>query len=123
MEKIKCICAMRDLLQALTSLEESLMNNHGISLNEAMVLCSIGDETIAANEVKERTGMTHSHTSKVISSVEKKKLLIRKLGKEDKRQMYFTLNDKGKECLEGLKEKGIEVPEILLPFFRCYREE
>ena len=122
MEKITCICAMRDLFLALNSLETSLLNTHGVSLNEAMVLCSIGEETIPANMIVQRTGMTPSHTSKVISSAEKKGLLNRKLGKVDKRQMYFSLTKKAKECVKGIKEEGIEVPEILIPFFQCYKD-
>ena len=56
------------------------------------------------------TGMTPSHASKTIRSVEDKGLLSRKLGKQDKRQMYFVLTRKGKGCLEEIKEKGVEVP-------------
>ena len=40
---------MRELLKALSELETQLINTYGISLNEAMVLCSIGGETVAAN--------------------------------------------------------------------------
>ena len=55
--------------------------------------------------------------SKVIRSVEDKGLLARKLGEQDKRQMYFTLTRKGKNCLERIKEQGVEVPEWLAPLF------
>ena len=50
-------------------------------------------------------------------SVEDKGLLARKLGEQDKRQMYFTLTRKGKNCLERIKEQGVEVPEWLAPLF------
>ena len=39
---------MRELLKALSELETQLINTYGISLNEAMVLCSIGGETVTA---------------------------------------------------------------------------
>ena len=48
MEKIQCICVMRDLMQALAGIENNLMEVHGVSLNEAMVLCSIGTDTVTA---------------------------------------------------------------------------
>ena len=113
---------MRDLFLALGDLETSLSNTHGVTLNEAMVLCAIGYETIAANMVVQRTGMMPSHTSKVISAAEKKGMLLRKLGKTDKRQMFFSLTKKGKECIESIKERGIDVPELLVPFFQCYKD-
>ena len=118
MEKIKCICVMRELFEALSSLESGLIESHGVSLNEAMVLCSIGRETVTASMVVDRTGMTPSHASKVISSAEKKLLLERALGNKDKRQMHFTLTKAGLMCLEGIKEKGVDIPDLLVPLFK-----
>ena len=109
---------MRELFEALSLLESRLMDMHGVSLNEAMVLCSIGEETITASTIVERTGMTASHTSKVIRSAEEKGLLNRDLGEKDKRQMYFTLTEAGKGCLQGVKVNGIEIPDLLVPLFK-----
>ncbi|WP_294598067.1 MULTISPECIES: winged helix DNA-binding protein [Bacteroidaceae] len=122
MEKIKCICVMRELLKALSELENQLITTYGISLNEAMVLCSIGSETVAAGTIVERTGMTPSHASKTISLIEKKEMVTRDLGKQDKRQMYFTLTDKAKACLEEIKQQGVDIPQLLQPLFDNYSE-
>ena len=109
---------MRELFEALSTLETGLNEAHGVSLNEAMVLCSIGKETVTASTVVERTGMTASHASKVIRSAEEKMLLQRALGEKDKRQMHFTLTKKGRTCLEGIKENGVEIPDLLVPLFK-----
>ena len=109
---------MRELFEALSVLESGLLDVHGVSLNEAMVLCSIGRETITASVVVDRTGMKASHASKVLSSAERKGLLVRELGTKDKRQMHFTLSAKGLECLAGIKERGIEIPDLLVPLFK-----
>ena len=113
---------MRELLKALSELENQLVTTYGISMHEAMVLCSIGGETVAAGTIVERTGMTPSHASKTISLIEKKEMVARFLGKQDKRQMYFTLTGKGKGCLEEIKKQGINVPELLQPLFDSYSE-
>ena len=63
---------MRDLYRSLALLETRLSETYGLSLNEAMVLCSIGEETVMAGVVVERTGLTASHASKMIRSVEEK---------------------------------------------------
>lgn len=117
MEKIKCICLMRDLFRALSVFEERLTQAYGVSLNEAMVMCSIGKEYIAASTISERTGLTASHTSKVIRSAEKKGLLVRSLCDEDKRKMYFSLTDEAKAILEKIRNQGVEIPEMLQPLF------
>ena len=70
MEKITCICVMRELMMALSDFENKLMDTHGVSLNEAMVLCALGGECITASVIAERTGLRPSHTSKVIGSLE-----------------------------------------------------
>ena len=112
---------MRELFKALSELEANLIEQHGVSLNEAMALCCIGGDRLTASAISEHTGLSASHTSKVIRSVEKKGLIeriVRSLGDKDKRQMYFTLSDKGKICLNQLKENEIEVPKMLKPLFK-----
>ena len=74
---------MRDLIRALSELETRLEETYGITLNEAMVLCAVGKEIVSAGDVTSRTGMTSSHASKTIRSVEDKGLLSRQLGKQD----------------------------------------
>ena len=85
------------------------MEQYGVSLNEAMALCCIGGDTLTASVISENTGLSASHTSKVIRSIEEKELIVRNLGDKDKRQMHFTLSDKGHECLEALKANEIEI--------------
>ena len=103
---------MRELFRALSELESRLMQSHGVSLNEAMVLCAIGKERVAASTIVERTGLTPSHASKVIRAVEEK----------DKRQMYFSLTKEAHNCLKGIREQGIDIPELLQPLFASYAE-
>lgn len=117
MEKIHCICVMRDLLSALTELECNLADNYELSLNEAMILCCIGDERMTATSISHNVGLLPPHTSKTLRSIEKKGFVKRSLGTKDKRQMYFKLTPAGKEVLERLRENGVEVPDLLKSFF------
>lgn len=108
---------MRELVKALSDLESQLVEMYGVTLNEAMTLCSIGDGTLTASEISELTGLAASHNSKIISSVEKKELIQRSLGEKDKRQMQFILTEKGKTCLVKMKVNRICIPELLKPLF------
>ena len=58
MEKIKSVCVMRDLVKAVAELQDTLQERLGISLNEAMVLCSIGEGTATAGEISRSQGDT-----------------------------------------------------------------
>ena len=66
---------MRELFKALSELETRLMEQYGVSLNEAMALCCIGGDTLTASVISENTGLSASHTSKVIRSIEEKELI------------------------------------------------
>ena len=120
MEKITCMCVMRELMMALSDFENKLMDAHGVSLNEAMVLCSLGGECVTASVVAERTGLRPSHASKVIGTLEERGYLKRELGKQDKRQMYLSLTDTGMECLCQIKIHQFDIPPLLQPVFDAY---
>lgn len=106
---------MRDIYKALSCFEVAFEKAHGLSLNEAMVLCALNEseDKMTSTALSARTEMGTSHTSKVIRSVEEKGLIQRVLGTVDKRQMYFKLTPKGEKCLEEVLLGKVEVPELL----------
>lgn len=117
---MRSVCVMRDIYKAIFVFETEFEKVHGLSLNEAMVLCSleeVGGEGMTSTAISGRTEMTPSHTSKVIRTVEEKKLIRRAVGKVDKREMYFSLTDKGRKHLEMISKEEIRIPELLLPLF------
>ena len=92
---------MRELFKALSELETRLMEQYGVSLNEAMALCCIGGDTLTASVISENTGLSASHTSKVIRSIEEKDL------KSATTRLYDTeakiiciVSKKGAQCIE-----------------------
>ena len=114
---------MRELMMALSDFENKLIDIHGVSLNEAMVLCSVGNECITASVIAERTGLRPSPASKVIGALEERGYLIRELGKQDKRQMYLSLTNEGKERLCQIKIHQFDIPPLLQPIFDAYTSE
>lgn len=114
---MKSICVMRDIYKAITTFESNFEKVYGLSLNEAMILCLLKDagEGMTSTAIAEQTEMTTSHTSKVIRSVEEKKLIERAIGQIDKRQMYFSLTDAGRAKLTTLHCEDIQIPELLQP--------
>lgn len=117
MEKVKCICVMRELMLALSDFEQKLLQTHKVSLNEAMVLCAVGYECVTATQISECTGLRPSNTSKIIGSLEEQRLIVRRIGEEDKRQMYLSLTNMGLDYLNRLKDYKFDIPELLKPIF------
>lgn len=116
---MKTICVMRDLYKALAQFEVGFEKVYGVSLNEAMVLCSLNEaqDKMTSSAIAERTEMSPSHTSKVISNIEDKAYVRRSLGKEDKRLMLFELTPKGQELVDQFVLDKVEIPALIKPLF------
>ena len=110
---------MRDLYKALSRFENNFEAVYGVSLNEAMILCSLDEaqQELTSSELAQRTEMTPSHTSKVIGFTEEKGLIERSLGKVDKRQMLFKLSPKGAKLVKEFALDRIQIPTLLRPLF------
>ena len=81
------LCKIRDIQRGIMAFEQQFVERYGICLNEGMALCSIcnsENKRLTSGEIGELLGLTFSHTSKVIVSIEKKGLIERTLGEKDK---------------------------------------
>ena len=72
------------------------------------------EKGIALSEIIRLNDMSMSAVSKKISILEKKGLIERKNSMEDRRNVYITLTDKGKEiCLKEKKSKQAWTEELI----------
>ena len=79
------LCKIRDVYRAIAEFETQFIQQYNLSLNEGMLLCALLDNPrLTSGEIAEALGLTHSNTSKLIRSVEEKKLIARIIGKVDK---------------------------------------
>ena len=113
--QVRTLCQIRDVYRAISDFELNFQQLYDLGLNEGMLLCSLNAQKYSSNELASVLGLSNSNTSKVIKSVEKKGLIRRIVGKEDKRQMYFALTDFGKKKLESIKCAEFDIPETLKP--------
>lgn len=108
------LCKIREIYRITLEYEVRFEKAYNLSLNEGMLLCSLSQKDhLTSGEIAQLLGLTHSNTSKVIRSVEKKGLLRRLIGKKDKRQMHFSLTTEGRKRMETITCEKIEVPERL----------
>lgn len=116
---MKTICAMREIIKAITRFEASFEKVHQLSLNEAIILCALqhAGQKMTATVLSKQTELSPSHASKVLRSLEGKQLIVRTLGEQDKRLMYFHLSPTGKERIESLDAEKTEIPLLLQPLF------
>ena len=112
------LCKIRDIYRAITSFESQIISDYGLSLNEGMLLCCLSEKGIVSStDIANNLGMTCSNTSKVIKSVESKKLIQRSLNEEDKRSMLFSLTEEGKKKLAELMSCQFDLSAALKDLF------
>lgn len=108
------LCKIRNMQRAINQFETNFERLYNICLNEGMALCSLHHTRIlSSGEISELLGLSSSNTSKVIKSMENKGLVKRVIGEKDKRQMYFSLSEKGKTLILSINCNSIEIPQIL----------
>lgn len=111
MEKL---CKIRDIQRAVNQFEQGFEKRYGICLNEGMALCSLLKAgSLTSGEIGELLGLSSSNASKVIKSIENKRLVERMTGEKDKRQMYFSLTPDGKKRISSLQCEAIEIAPLL----------
>lgn len=88
-------CELSSLYRSINSIEQEIQQKHGLVLNEAMILCLLRNGMLSSKMINKEIGLTATHSSKLIKSLESKNLISRTLGVEDKRKMYFELSNLG----------------------------
>lgn len=106
---MKRLCLIRDICRSISEYEQEFQKEHGICLNEGMVICSLKEGKLSSGEIAKKINLTCSNTSKVIRSVEDKNFIERDMGVEDKRQMYFSLTEKGIAILSEIESVDLNL--------------
>lgn len=121
--KMEPICSIKDIYKVLYQFEKAFSEENDITINEAMVLCSLkegGSKTAGA--ICEYIGLSNSRVSKVITSVENKSYIQRLLNPVDKRQMLFVLTDEGREKIKQMQNKELGFEELFKSLSDCIKK-
>lgn len=102
------LCKIRSLNRAIAEYEVAFVDKFHLSLNEGMLLCALNEhQQLFASQIAQLLDLTMSNTSKIIKSVEDKKLIERFICSTDKRQMCFQITLSGKELLRQIESEPI----------------
>jgi DNA-binding MarR family transcriptional regulator len=108
------ICVIKEVYRLLYQFEKDFQETHQISINDAMVLCCLKDEKEkSAGDVCGFVGLSNSRVSKVLCNVEDMGYIQRRLGSTDRRQMFFSLTEKGKQKVQMMKGQSLHFGEFL----------
>jgi DNA-binding MarR family transcriptional regulator len=111
---VEDICIIKEIYRTLYQFEKDFQEAHEVSINDAMVLCCLKNgEEKSAGEICEFVGLSNSRVSKVLCSVEDHGYISRRLGSTDRRQMFFSLTEKGKKKIAEMMGKKLHFSDLL----------
>lgn len=98
---------------------DSKLQNHGISLNEFMILHHLAnaqDEKLRRTDVAEKVGLTASGITRMLSPLEKLGYVKREANSRDARVSYVKLANAGKKIyLEAIATAEATTEQIMTP--------
>lgn len=109
-KKVKSLCYIRDIYQAITDFELKFQACYNMSFNEGAMLCMLKKKPLSSGELAKELKLSASNTSKVIKAVEDKGFVERILGKNDRRKMFFSLTEAGKIKIAAVKCDENQMP-------------
>ncbi|NCD06839.1 MAG: MarR family transcriptional regulator [Spirochaetia bacterium] len=104
------LCALRQLIMDLHQVEDHLKVDVGVTFNEAAILCAIDTGYTEPAAIAKQMNLSPSRTSRLLTSVEAKKLINRKNSRVDKRVVHISLSQRGQKVLEELHACDAQFP-------------
>lgn len=94
------LCYIHEIYQAINEFEAYFQKDYKLNFNECMALCSLIDKEMISGDLAKDLGISHPNTSKILRSLESKKLVQRTTGQDDRRKMVFSLTEEGKKKID-----------------------
>lgn len=121
---MESICKIKNIYNIFYGFEKDFFKKNGMTLNESIILYSLaGKESCSAGDLSSSIGLTNSRASRIIIGVEEKGYVIRKMGKADKRQVFFTLTNSGKQKLAEIQNLENEYRNFITSLIEHIKKE
>ncbi len=101
-------CRIKSTWRRLHSLETRLQREHGIGLDEAILLCCLSRRCNCQGDIARETGLTSTQASRLLSKLETKGMVERSIGEDDRRKMIFSLKGQGVDKLNEITPLGVD---------------
>ncbi len=107
------LCSIRKIQSALKRFEDNLKIETGLSLNDALCLCSIHKGIQEPGLLAKELDLSPSRLTRILDALEERKFIARKLSDEDRRSISVLLTKQGEKIINTYKCAGIEIPSEL----------
>lgn len=99
----KRMCDLKPLLAAVYDIEARVKKETGLSINEALALCSLSESCRIQNELGSELHMGATRTSRLVSSLLAQGLILSQPDETDRRKNTLALTETGLAAASRLK--------------------
>jgi DNA-binding MarR family transcriptional regulator len=107
------LCSLSILLHDLKVTEAYLKKSNGLTFKEATLLCALGYGITEPAKIAKDMNLSPSRTSRLISALEAKDLIVRTPSPVDKRVVNLALSEKGHDFLDEIHKTDLPFPDYL----------
>ncbi len=107
------LCAIRRIQSAIRKLEDTLREETGLSLNDALCLCSVNKGISEPSQLARELELSPSRLTRILDDLEKRKYIARRLSDADRRSITVALSPRGKTLIERYSCTEFEIPQDL----------
>jgi Transcriptional regulators len=104
------LCSIRKVQTALRKFEDNLKAETGLSLNDALCLCSLGKGMSEPGVLARELELSPSRLSRILDALETRNLITRQLSAGDRRNISVRLTGDGESLINKYRCAGIEIP-------------
>jgi len=93
---------LRRIIQAIDLQSRQLVRQHGITTPQLIILKQIqGKEAITVSEIAKQVSLKQATVTDILNRLERKGLILRQRGTDDRRRVLVKETDRGKKLLEA----------------------
>jgi len=107
------LCAIRKLQTSLRNFEDQLKQQTGLSFNDALLLCAVNKGICEPSALAKELELSPSRLTRILDSLEKRKLVQRTLSIMDRRSLTVALTETGSEMVQTYNCSELNLPSEL----------
>lgn len=98
----KALVLLRQIIRSTDMQDKEISRSTGVTPPQLMVMQTLRENTqLTTGELAKEMVLTQATVTSILDRLEKKELICRERGKEDKRKVWVSLTEKGTELMKG----------------------
>ncbi len=93
------LSAVRRVIRAVDLHSRQLVQSHGLTGPQALILKALGDGSLSAGALAEQVSLSQGTVTDIVSRLEQRALVTRLRSQSDRRRVMVALAPAGRECL------------------------